>query len=175
MSDNTLDISKSKVTREAIGLLLYGIYASLKKNERTALTALISAADLPVPQILQALKDGKVVENTGGAARSATWRWIPASPPNDIIIEKVFNGYTKQLIEYRKKMQEKNDARNGINREESGKATKVPASPSGTPSLFIQERLQAIEDRQRYVIDLIETLCGEWGIKQTIGGFKIGN
>jgi hypothetical protein len=62
-----------------------------------------------------------------------------------------------------------------VNRAESGQPTKAPATADGPPSVFIRERLEAIEDRQRYQIDLLETLCSEWGIKQTIGGFKIGN
>lgn len=173
-NDNHIDVSKSKVTREGIGFLLYGLYATLKSGERFSLTKLIEAASLPVPQLMQALKDCKVVENTGGRSTNAAWKWLPVSPPNDIIIEKVFSNYTKQLAEYRKKMSERQDARNGINREESGKAVKLPAAPNGTPSLYVQERLQAIEDKLRYHTDLLETLCKNLGLKETIGGFKIG-
>jgi hypothetical protein len=177
MQNNTtitdFDISKSKVTREAIGLLLFGLYSAIKAGGKVSLTKLIEAADLPVPQILTGLKDCKVIENVGGKASAAQWRWLPPGGPNDLIIEKVFKGYQAQLAEYRHKVSAMKAARNGSPVEESGPAIKEPAKPEGPASIFIRDRLAAIEDRQRYVIDLLETICKAWNITETIGGKTI--
>jgi hypothetical protein len=168
------DITKSKVTREGIGLLLYKIYAEIKGGEKFALTKMIKDDGLPMPQIMLALKECKVVENIGGKTAAAEWKWVPASPPNDLIIERVYNNYMAQLQDFKKKQQENKDKRNGVNRVESGEPAKVSAKADGPPSVFIRERLEVIEDRIRYQIDLMETLCKNLGLKETIGGFKIG-
>ncbi len=172
-TDKHIDVSKSKVTREAIGLLLFSLYPAIKGGERIALARKIKLAEMPSAQIILALKECKVLENTGGSSYAAEWRWLPASPPNDMMIERVYNNYAAQLQEYRKRMIDKADKRNGINRQESGPAVKVSKGGDSNPSLYIQERLQLIEEKQRYQVDLLVTLCKNLGLTETIGGFKI--
>lgn len=172
--ENGIDISTSKVTREAVGLLLFGLYAVLKRGEKLGMTKFVQAAGLPITPIITALKDCKIVENTGPKGHGAEWRWIPAAAPNDLLIEKIFNHYAAQLTEYRKMVQRRNDARNGVERDKSGPAIKLPKGPADqTPSLFIRERLEALEDRCRYITDLLETLCKNLGVTETVGGHKI--
>lgn len=166
-------IEKSKVTRESIGLLLYGLYSVIKSGEKFSLIKFIGSANLPIPHISKGLKDLGIIENVGGNSTAAIWKWIPASPPNDILIEKLYNFYAKELEQYRNEMKRRSDAHKGINREESGKPVVVNKS-SGTPSIFIQERLAALEDRERHIIDLLETLCHNLGLRESLGGRKIG-
>lgn len=166
------ETKEPKVTKESVGLLLFAIYVSLKKGERVALGRSIQELGMPPQPISKALFECKILENQGGAGQGAEWKWLPVGPPNDILIEKVVNHYATAWRQLQQQLAESRDRKNGIARKESGPAIPVPKE-SAQVSVYIRERFELLEAKQKYIIDLLETLCRNLGVIETDGGIRI--
>lgn len=174
MSEQNETESKKQtaVTRESVGLLLFAVYMALKKGERVALGRTITEAGMPAQPIMKALFECKILENQGSSGQGAEWKWLPITPPNDLLIEKVVNHYATEWRLLQQKLKESRDKRDGINRRESGPAVPV-AKDSPQVSVYIRERFELIESKQKYIVDLLETLCRNLGVIETDGGIRI--
>lgn len=131
---------------------------------------------LPQSHILICLKEQRIIENTGKGGRQAAWRWIPASMPTDVLIEKLYKAYENRLQAYVSERRQRQDAARGIDRENSGPPVAVPHAKAGSEprqNLFTLERLQSLEDQNRLIIDLLTTLCKNLDIKETAGGHQL--
>lgn len=169
---NETDKKQTTVTTELVGLLLFQLYHDLRGGKRVALNRAIKELGMPPGPVATALHECKILENQGGAGLGSDWKWLPPSAPNDVLIMKVVNHYQVAWKALQAKLAENRDKYNGINRKESGPAIPVPKE-SAQVSVYIRERFELIESKQKYIIDLLETLCRNLGVIETDGGVRI--